>query len=63
MCDGDFIREGEALKKIFFFLLLLLRLVVACRHHPEPIVMTLVNFVAPSRPIVIYCHLLEVNSL
>lgn len=39
------------------------RLVVVCKHHPEPVVMTLVNFLAPSRPFVVYCHLLEVSSI
>ena len=31
-----------------------------CRHHPEPVVMALIHFLAPSRPIVVYCHLIEV---
>ncbi|KAL5480045.1 hypothetical protein EMCRGX_G023663 [Ephydatia muelleri] len=34
-------------------------LVVACRFHPEPILMTLVHFLAPSRPFVVYCPALE----
>lgn len=34
-------------------------LVLACRFHPEPLLMALLGFLAPSRPIVVYCHLLE----
>ena len=39
------------------------RLVVVCRHHPEPVVTSLLSFLAPSRPFVVYCHLLEVSEL
>ncbi len=43
--------------------LYLCRLVVVCRHHPEPVVMALLSFLAPSRPFAVYCHLLEVGAL
>ena len=36
------------------------RLVIVSRFHPEPVLMSLVHFVAPSRPVVVYCNILEV---
>lgn len=44
-------------------LIISLRLVLACRFHPEPLLMALLGFLAPSRPVVVYCHLLEVMWL
>ncbi|XP_064383975.1 tRNA (adenine(58)-N(1))-methyltransferase non-catalytic subunit TRM6-like isoform X2 [Halichondria panicea] len=34
-------------------------LVIASRFHPEPVLMSLVHLLAPSRPIVVYYHILE----
>jgi tRNA (adenine-N(1)-)-methyltransferase non-catalytic subunit len=34
-------------------------LVLACRFHPEPLLTALLGLLAPSRPVVVYCHLLE----
>ena len=36
------------------------RLVIASRFHPEPVLMSLVHLLAPSRTIVVYYHILEV---
>ena len=38
------------------------RLVVVSRFHPEPVLMSLIHFVAPSRPVVVYCNILEVHT-
>jgi tRNA (adenine-N(1)-)-methyltransferase non-catalytic subunit len=35
-------------------------LLIACRFHPENILMSLLEFIAPSRPIVVYCQFQEV---
>jgi tRNA (adenine-N(1)-)-methyltransferase non-catalytic subunit len=34
-------------------------LLIACRFHPENILMSLLEFIAPSRPIVVYCQFQE----
>ena len=45
---------------IFIDSYILYRLIIASRFHPEPILMSLIQFVAPSRPFVVYCQLMEV---
>ena len=35
------------------------RLLVATRFHPEPIVLSLLPFLSPSRPLVVYCPFIE----
>lgn len=40
----------------------MISLVIACRFHPEPLLVALLGLLAPSRPIVVYCHLLEVRD-
>lgn len=39
------------------------RLVVVSRFHPEPVLMSLIHFVAPSRPVVVYSNILEVRII
>ncbi|XP_059147966.1 tRNA (adenine(58)-N(1))-methyltransferase non-catalytic subunit TRM6-like isoform X2 [Physella acuta] len=34
-------------------------LIIAARYNPTPILLKLLDFVPPSRPVVVYCHLLE----
>lgn len=36
------------------------RLIVASRFHPTPLLLSLLDFVAPSRPFVVYCQYKEV---
>lgn len=35
-------------------------LIVASRFHPTPLLLSLLDFVAPSRPFVVYCQYKEV---
>ena len=39
------------------------RLVIVSRFHPEPVLMSLIHFIAPSRPVVVYCNILEVQNV
>ena len=40
----------------------LYRLVVVGKHHPVPVVMSLINFLAPSRPLVVFSLMMEVSG-
>lgn len=37
-------------------------LIVASKFHPTPLLLSLLEFVAPSRPFVVYCQYKEVNQ-
>ena len=47
------------LNAIFVFV----RLIVACKYHPTPIVLNLIDLVAPSRPVVIFSQHKEVAQI
>lgn len=38
-------------------------LIVASKFHPTPLLLSLLEFVAPSRPFVVYCQYKEVNQV
>ena len=45
-----------------YFLLVTCSLLIASRFHPEPILMELLKYLAPSRVFVVYCQFQEVKE-